>query len=60
MKKLTKQENTVELNGIKLKIKMTEEDYETARPLLFLNQKSIVEPEHAHQWIKNNVVGQIT
>jgi hypothetical protein len=39
------------LNGIKLKIKMTDEDYENARPLLFMRKKNIVEPEYAHDWI---------
>jgi hypothetical protein len=57
---LTTRENFVLMNGIKLKIKMTDEDYESARPLLFMKKKNIVEPEHAHDWIRNNVLGGIT
>jgi hypothetical protein len=45
---------------VKLKIKLTEKDYEQARYLLFLRKTNIVKPEEAHEWILNNVVGEIT
>lgn len=55
-----KESDYVRLNGLKLQLDWNEKDYITAKRESFELRHDIVKPDEAAQWIRSNVVGDIT
>ena len=60
MAKLTKKVNLVLIDGVIIKVKMTEEDFDEAYDGYIEGKKDIVSPEKADKWILDNVQGKIS
>ena len=53
-------ESFVELEGVKLRVNLTEADYEEARDGALMQDSVIVTPERAAAWMRRNIPGNIT
>ena len=58
---LTKNISNLEIEGIRIRIKLDPEDYDKIWKVAYFGERtSFVEPKEAEMWIKRNLVGSIT
>ena len=55
-----KEQDHVSVNGLKLLVNWEKKDYDAAKEQIFMLNYDVVKPDDATDWIKRNVVGEIT